>query len=162
MMLSLRALKQRLWLCLGLTMVIAGGTAATMGYLAARETAAMPTLVTSAAAPTKAQPTTKKSGVTATTRTSGKTSRTVGATTRKSSVAGATSKSSAPTTARSAPIIANANAPAVSISKWRGMMWWGAAMLAVGVVSVAYSIHEMRPKAPPTGADELLNDAPPF
>jgi hypothetical protein len=42
------------------------------------------------------------------------------------------------------------------------MMWWGGAVLAVGMVSVAYSIHEMRPKPPPTGADELLNDAPPF
>ena len=165
MMSLLRRLLKRFWLCLGLLLVIAGGTAATMGYLAAREAATMPTLVAGAGAePSKTQPTTRKSSAaTATNRRAGPRS-----TTRRSgsnSVTSVVSRKAGPTTASATTrtsMIANANAPASGLGKWRGMMWWGAGVLAVGMVSVAYSIHEMRPKAPPTGADELLNDAPPF
>ena len=169
MMSLLRRLLKRFWLCLGLLMVIAGGTAATMGYLAAREAATMPTLVAGAGVveSSKTQPTTRKSTAGATTRKAGGRSVAAAPTTRKSggssSVASASRKpaAAAPAT-RSSSIIANANVPASGLGKWRGMMWWGGGVLAVGMVSVAYSIHEMRPKAPPTGADELLNDAPPF
>ncbi|MEA2735993.1 MAG: hypothetical protein QOE14_2444, partial [Humisphaera sp.] len=49
-----------------------------------------------------------------------------------------------------------------AVSKWRGVMWWGGGALVIGVASVAYSLHELRPKKPTTGAEELLNDAPPF
>ena len=166
MMSLLRALIKRFWLCLGLLMVIAGGTAGTMGYLAAREAANMQTLVRTSITPVKAQPTTKNPTASgATTRgtakpPAGSTVRKSGgrrvARTRKATVVAAPTTRSAPQT------IANANAPASGLKRWRGMMWWGGGMLAVGVISVAYSIHEMRPKAPPTGADELLNDAPPF
>jgi len=155
MMSLLRVLIKRFWLCLGLALVIAGGTAATMGYLAAREAAALATLVA-------AQPTTKPIA-TATTKPSIRTgSKTTAA--RKGTGTSAPRKvvAASPSTRAAAPIIANANAPSAGLSRWRGMMWWGAGVLAVGMVSVAYSIHEMRPKEPPTGADELLNDAPPF
>jgi hypothetical protein len=167
MMSLLRALVRRFWLCLGLLMVIAGGTAATMGYLAAREAAHMQTLVTTSITPVKGQSTATKSAAGATTKRTAKsparsTVRKSGgrraATTRKLTAAAAGS----PTTRSALQTITNANAPASGLKRWRGMMWWGGGMLAVGVISVAYSIHEMRPKAPPTGADELLNDAPPF
>jgi len=161
MMSLLRSLVRRLWLCLGLLMVIAGGTAATMGYLAAREAANMQTLVKTTASAANAQPTTKKSAASATTRKSTSKSGTVRKSGGSGSVASASRKpATAPTTRGS--LVANANAPAAGLGKWRGMMWWGGGMLAIGVISVAYSIHEMRPKEPPTGADELLNDAPPF
>ena len=154
MMSFLRVLIKRFWLCLGLALVIAGGTAATMGYLAAREAAALATLVT-------AQPTTKPIA-SATTRISARTSKTTAVRKRTGAVAPRKVVAAAPSTRAATPITANANAPATGLSRWRGMMWWGGGVLAVGMVSVAYSIHEMRPKEPPTGADELLNDAPPF
>ena len=145
---------KRLWLCLGLLMVVGGGSAATMGYLAAREAATMQTLVASNAESAKTQATTRKSTAGATTRKGTSRSKSVASATRKPAAA------ATPSTRNS--LIANANAPSTGLSRWRGMMWWGAGMLAVGIISVAYSIHEMRPKEPPTGADELLNDAPPF
>ena len=162
MMSLLRALIKRFWLCLGLALVIAGGTAATMGYLAAREAAALQTLVTTGA-PIKIEPTTKSTAG-ATTRSSTKIRKSgTTAARRATGAAGAPRKLAAtPATRAAAPVIANATAPASGLSRWRGMMWWGGGMLAVGMISVAYSIHEMRPKEPPTGADELLNDAPPF
>lgn len=161
MMSLLRALIKRFWLCLGLALVIAGGTAATMGYLAAREAASLQTLVTTGA-PIKVGATTKPSAG-ATTKSSTKSPRTSSARKASAGSAGAPRKPGAtPATRAASPIIANANAPASGLSRWRGMMWWGGGMLAVGMISVAYSIHEMRPKEPPTGADELLNDAPPF
>jgi hypothetical protein len=154
MMSFLRVLIKRFWLCLGLALVIAGGTAATMGYLAAREAAALATLVA-------AQPTTKPIA-SATTRISARTSKTTATRKRTGAVASRKVVTAAPSTRAATPITANANAPATGLSRWRGLMWWGGGVLAVGMVSVAYSIHEMRPKEPPTGADELLNDAPPF
>jgi hypothetical protein len=154
MMSLLRALIKRFWLCLGLALVIAGGTAATMGYLAAREAAALATLVA-------AQPTTKPAP-SATTKISIRTSKKTAARKGAGTPAPRKTVAAAPSTRAATPIIANANAPAAGLSRWRGMMWWGGGVLAVGMVSVAYSIHEMRPKEPPTGADELLNDAPPF
>lgn len=162
MMPSFRVIKQRLWLFLGLLLVIAGGTAATMGYLAARESAKLATLVTSTPSAVKPGATTKQAAPGATTRLSIRSSRggnRRAATTRKTSSI-ATAKPA--TTRSSTAVTANANDSAGSLSRFRGMMWWGAAVLVVGVVSVAYSIHSMREKPPPTGADELLNDAPPF
>jgi hypothetical protein len=52
---------KRLWLCSGCWMVVGGGSAATMGYLAAREAATMQTLVASNAESAKTQATTRKS-----------------------------------------------------------------------------------------------------
>jgi hypothetical protein len=138
-------------------MVIAGGAAASMGYLAAREAKSRPTLVVTPTQSIKIQPTTNKVTARATKR---KTVKSAGSRTGKRAVQ--RRPATAPTTRTAAVTMANPNADAPVTRQWRGMMWWGGGMLFVGLISVGYSIHERRPKAPTSGADELLNDAPPF
>ena len=162
-MMSLR----KMWLILGLLMVIAGATAATNGYLAVRDAkarAAMTIAVTTPAV--KAQPTTKKtSAITIKRRSkSGRTTRRgdVAVASRKVPATAPTTRSSSSSSSNRAITTANPNAPDAAAGKWRAMMWWGGGVLLLGLISVGYSLHEMLPKAPPTGADEMLNDAPPF
>jgi len=72
----LRVIRQRFWMCLGLAMVIAGGTAGSMGYLAANDAKSRAALVMTSQAKA-AQPTTKKTSAGATTKkSSSKTART--------------------------------------------------------------------------------------
>ena len=156
----LRVIRQRFWMCLGLAMVIAGGTAGSMGYLAANDAKSRAALVMTSQAKA-AQPTTKKTSAGATTKkSSSKTART----SRKGTAVAQRKPTTraAATTRNTAIITVDANANASVAGQYGRMMWWGGGMLLVGLCSVGYAIHERRPKPPPSGADELLNDAPPF
>lgn len=162
-MLLLRLLIGRFWFCLGLTMVLAGATAATVGYVAEREarTRASVIVVRNPVSKTvNAQPTKKRTVTKARkpARPAATTQQTVAETRRRLAAAAVARES---VSAASAP---KANAPALAAarSKWRYVMWWGGGALVVGLASVAYSIYERPPKLPASGADELLNDAPPF
>ena len=162
----LRVIRQRFLMCLGLAMVIAGGTAASMGYLAANDAKSRPAVVvTSQQTAAAAEPTTKRAAASATTKkksTVGSRSGRTTASRKRAAAAKLAQRKPAATTRNAAVITVDANANTKVAGKYRGMMWWGGAMLVVGLASVGYSIHERRPKPPPSGADELLNDAPPF
>ena len=160
----LRVIRQRFLLCLGLAMVIAGGTAASMGYLAANDAKSRGTLAVTPQQANVAQPTTKKATAGATTKksTASRSGRTTASRRRTATATKLAQRKPVATTRNAALITIDANTSTKVAGKYRGMMWWGGAMLVVGLASVGYSIHERRPKAPPSGADELLNDAPPF
>src|SRR5688572_8897337 len=166
MMSSVPSIAKRLFLCLGLGLTLAGATAATVGYLAARDEKSRPVLILKE---TRA-PTTKKSTVSAANSSSSiaaakKGSKvTTSARTTKQTAACKTASAAAPATKPAIPTQTVTAVPTVSpaVAQWRRMMLWGGGVFVVGLASVAYSIHEMRPKPPSTGADELLNDAPPF
>jgi hypothetical protein len=163
----LRVIRQRFLMCLGLAMVIAGGTAASMGYLAANDAKSRPAVVVTSQQATAAagQPTTKRAAAGATTKKKSTVASKSGRTTasrKRAAAAKLAQRKPAATTRNAAVITVDANANTKVAGKYRGMMWWGGAMLVVGLTSVGYSIHERRPKPPPSGADELLNDAPPF
>jgi hypothetical protein len=149
-------------MCLGLAMVIAGGTAASMGYLAANDAKSRGAVVATSQA-NVVQPTTRKATAGATTKKStvSKSRRTMASRKGTATTKLATRKPVA-TTRNAAVITVDANTNPTLTRQYRGMMLWGGAMLVVGLASVGYSIHERRPKPPPSGADELLNDAPPF
>jgi hypothetical protein len=156
-----RVFRQRLLMCLGLAMVIAGGTAVSMGYLAANDAKSRPALVLTPQESKPVQPTTKKASA-----TTKRTARTIARAKRATAKVVQRKPAAAPTTraatTRNAVISIDANTATTVSRQYRRMMWWGGGMLAVGLASVGYSIHERRPKPPPSGADELLNDAPPF
>ena len=153
-----RVFRQRLLMCLGLAMIIAGVTAASIGYLAATDAKSRTALVVTP------QPTTKKATATATTRktTIAKSKRTTTAAKSAAAKRRAAAAAAATTRTSAAVLTVDANANPTVSRQYRQMMAWGGAMLVVGLASVGYSIHERKPKAPTTGSDELLNDAPPF
>jgi hypothetical protein len=163
---SARVIRQRFLMCLGLAMVIAGGTAASMGYLAANDAKSRAAVVVAQPQPQPAkQPTTKKATASATTRKTAGARSTRRTTVTKSAAAKTAQRkpAAAATTRNSAAVVTvDANAATGVSRQYRRMLWWGGAMLVVGLASVGYSIHERKPKAPTTGSDELLNDAPPF
>ena len=155
---------KRFWLALGLTMVLAGFGTATAGFLGAREAKqrAESEIKIVAQAVKPASPTTKKaSGAVAPKKSAAR--KGGSATSRKTSTLAARKKKSlqplgAPETV--APVVSTV--PAKVSAKWSRMVWWGAGALAVGIASVGYSIHEMRPKRPTTGAEEMLKEEIPF
>ena len=156
-----RLFRQRSLMCLGLAMVIAGGTAVSMGYLAANDAKSRSAVVVTSQA--IVQPTTRKAtaGATTTKSTVAK-SRRATASRKTTATTNLPTRKPAATTRNAAVITVDPNTNTTIARQYRGMMWWGGAMLVVGLASVGYSIHERRPKPPPSGADELLNDAPPF
>lgn len=163
-----RLLARRFWFCLGLAMVLAGATAATVGYVAARESRARASVViTPAPAVKAAKPQPVKPRTTAKRTVKKNAKRPVAAPTTQATVAETRRRLAAATVARNAVAAASAP-PAIPVpvlvapSKWRGVMWWGGGAFVVGLASVAYSLYERPPKLPTSGADELLNDAPPF
>ena len=155
---------KRFWLALGLSMVLAGFGTATAGFIGAREAKQLAEgemkIVVQAVKP--GSPTTKKSSAAASAKKSSVAKKSGTATTRGSTLAARKKKSMRPLGAPEtvAPVVSTL--PAKVSAKWSRMVWWGSAALTVGIASVAYSIHEMKPKIPKTGAEEMLKEEIPF
>ena len=173
-MFLVRLLIGRFWFCLGLAMVLAGATAATVGYVGGREATTQSAIVVSkppvapAKARTPAKATTRKSGATATKTpvhnpsTPPTTQEIIAETRRRVAADAAVARNAAAISAAGSPANTKTTVSPMLTAKWRRLMWWGGGALVVGLASVGYSLYERPPKVPTSGADELLNDAPPF
>lgn len=139
----------RFWLMLGLTLTLAGGATVTGGYLAERDARARP--VTVKVTPPQAKPVKR-----AVVKQPAATKPAANAKQPAKPVVKPSATKPTPAVVKPAPAVVATGRP------WRNVIWWGIGALAVGVAAVAHSLRDYFPKPPRTGADEMLNDAPPF